>query len=880
MELNPRMGKTSISLYTYVFETQVEVNPLPVWATCVFPHPTQPHNQPFRLTHLDISGINGWIPVEKFQPITAMLHNLSISPTTAVINSGQVNLVPVPTPVDDLAAFEDKAMSNDEYKKYVASELKKHPAIPKEIPVQETIGKSHLGLMLPQPPYASGHPAIPLLNQYAADGCPVDCGPDWAKEHILLMLARGPHQSAKVKMAALQLRAETIDKTKQGYARVVKWRDLKNNIPKKLKISPAAMIPHKSKPFRCILDLSFKLKHKGKIYSSVNEMTTPQAKPQAMVQLGNVIHRIIHRMVQHFNPHHPFKFAKLDIKDGFWRMAVSDEEAWNFCYILPAEKPVKNIDDTEIVVPNSLQMGWCESPPFFCSGSETARDIIAAILSKTLPPHKFEECMMEGSIQCPSISPQLILTLIEVYVDDFIGVTNDLRFEALTQLSRAMLHGIHSIFPPPSITGHCGHDPISEAKLEKGEGTWDYKKEILGWCFDGEAHTISLPIKKSKDIAKLISNTLKKRCITLNKFQQLAGKLQHASFGIPGGRSLFTQIDMIIKKQDEFVVLTPWLKETLVDWRFLVFAVAKRPTSIFQLVSRPPHYISYTDACGRGAGGVWCSGTSSLTPFLWQVEWPADIQANLVTSSNPKGTITINDLELAGILLGLIALEGQNIPLRHIHLATFCDNISAVVWSYKMRNSVSIIAGHILRAIGMHIHALSASSLIPHHIAGELNIMADVISRAFKKGKFFAASTSLPNYFNTSFPLVQNALWREYHIPTAQVSSVIASLRGKRLPLESLLARTQNDKNIGAIGPHTLEPRAPTLISTQPQYLPSSVILSQQHLLLGSGQVDTDGEIKSALEGSRMPSRQSARPLNWLDNRVPSTGVTKHTSSS
>ena len=48
-------------------------------------------------------------------------------------------------------------------------------------------------------------------------------------------------------------------------------------------------------------------------------------------------------------------------------MAVSDEDAWNFCYVLPSLNPVDSIHDIKIVVPNSLQMSWCESLPFFCS---------------------------------------------------------------------------------------------------------------------------------------------------------------------------------------------------------------------------------------------------------------------------------------------------------------------------------------------------------------------------------------------------------------------------------------------------------------------------------------------------------------------------------
>ena len=77
----------------------------------------------------------------------------------------------------------------------------------------------------------------------------------------------------------------------------------------------------------------------------------------------------------------------------------------------------------------------------------------------------------------------------------------------------------------------------------------------------------------------------------------------------------------------------------------------KTPTSVLQLVVSAPTYISYTDACCLGAGGVWCSGTKCLKPFLCQVEWPHDIQGNMVTSEKQNGTIKINDLELAGALL-------------------------------------------------------------------------------------------------------------------------------------------------------------------------------------------------------------------------------------
>ena len=55
----------------------------------------------------------------------------------------------------------------------------------------------------------------------------------------------------------------------------------------------------------------------------------------------------------------------------------------------------------------------------------------------------------------------------------------------LIHLSRALLHGINSVFPLPQVSGHNGQDPISKKKLESGKGQWSVKKEVLGWMVDG-----------------------------------------------------------------------------------------------------------------------------------------------------------------------------------------------------------------------------------------------------------------------------------------------------------------------------------------------------------------------------------------------------------
>ena len=68
------------------------------------------------------------------------------------------------------------------------------------------------------------------------------------------------------------------------------------------------------------------------------------------------------------------------------------------------------------------------------------------------------------------------LHLLEVYADDFTQMAQTKDEETLRHLSRALLHRIHSVFPPPDVTGHNGADPVSVKKLLKGEGVWQVRK--------------------------------------------------------------------------------------------------------------------------------------------------------------------------------------------------------------------------------------------------------------------------------------------------------------------------------------------------------------------------------------------------------------------
>ncbi len=756
---------------------------------------------------------------------------------------------------------------------------------PVQVPAQDRIG-----LMWPRG-VANNHTAAPLLHDYSINGCPVNCGRPWTKDEIMAAIERGAHKSACVPEAREYLLEQTKQKVKDGFANLVRLRDIIDNLPTNLKISPVSMISHKSRTYRVIMDLSFALRYNGAHIPSVNETTELLAPQKAMAELGKVIRRIICFLAENYDPQRPFKFAKIDIKDGFWRMVVSPEDAWHFCYTIPPASEEEDIMDRLIVVPTSLQTGWRESPPYFCTATETARDVIQAFFNgdmSNLALHPVEAHMCvhpSGSLPEPTDKPaytssqdiqQDVQRFIEVYVDDFIAGTNDLSQPNLEQMSRAILHGVHSVFPPPHISGHSGEDPVSFGKLLKGEGYWDFHKEILGWDFNGRDYTIQLPPDKVTKLQDRLTEILTEKEAPYNEFEKVMGKINHASIGIPNGRGLSAPIYQAMKHNKTTVPINPPVKQALKDWKTIIQEVANRPTHVLELMPGDADYIGFVDACKTGVGGVWLSGNKKLSnPFVWHMEWPDDIRNNLVSASNPTGTITINDLEMAGVLLHWLVLE-QLVPaysLRHTHIAIYCDNKSTVHWTYKLNSRASIIAQHLLRALGLRQHHHRASPLTCASIAGTNNGMADVASRSFINPVF--KNKPFLTTFASLFPLPQNAPWREFHLTKKLTSPVISCLRGRPLNMASWTKPQKRERSTGDIGSPT--PKRFKSHHSSTTAIPSNKTSSSQPSLRGSGQATTVAELQSELRQSVPRWQPCPRPSNWLDNQARSTKQRAHT---
>ena len=157
------------------------------------------------------------------------------------------------------------------------------------------------------------HPAAVALLQYASDGCPLDCGQDWTIAQMEVAIHKGPHQSAQSPEASNALHTEALEIFAEGSCRMVKWKDIKDNSPPKLKISQIAAMPHKSRLFPMIFDLSYELKMDNKILKSVNKASDKDLAPQhSMYELGNIIPRIIWNMAKAPDTSVPILFSKID----------------------------------------------------------------------------------------------------------------------------------------------------------------------------------------------------------------------------------------------------------------------------------------------------------------------------------------------------------------------------------------------------------------------------------------------------------------------------------------------------------------------------------------------------------------------------------------
>ena len=652
------------------------------------------------------------------------------------------------------------------------------------------------------------HPAASLLNQYAKHGCPVETGKNWTLAQMEAAIQRGPHVSALEPEAMEQLEREVKNKVEMKQAKVILWDDIKDAPPEELKISPIAMIPHKSRMYRAILDLSFAIKlEAGGTIPAVNDTSSKTAPAGAIDQIGHVLDRLICAFAQ-ADLNAKIFMAKWDIKDGFWRLDCQEGQEWNFAYVLPQPegKPVK------LVVPTSLQMGWIESPPYFCAASETARDVAQQNVHAqigTLAPNKFLHYTKVGAdyADLAERSRDDFPFVVEVYVDDFISLAIPTSREQLDHVASAVMNGVHDVFPKDE---EDGNDPISEKKLKKQDGAWMLNKDILGFDFDGHpgAHTMILEQPKRQAIQQTLHTWLRQAAkgaqgIPFHEFHSTIQKLRHAFKAIPQGVGLLSPCNQIVRLQPRFVFLTKnlALREAITDCQHILTAATTHPTPCKELVTGHPDYVGVKDASGHGVGGVIFGENKSCPPTVFRFEWPEDIKRDLVSFDNPNGSITNSDLECAGLLMLWIVMEDVCNISSGDRVAVFSDNNPTVSWATRLASKSSRVAAQLIRGLALRMKVMGAAPLTALHIKGKENAMTDIPSRSFGSEKKWhcKTNTDLQSLFTKTFPLPQTS-WTVYQLDSEISTRILSVLRMKGMKMDEWLRLPKRGRHIGKIG--------------------------------------------------------------------------------
>jgi hypothetical protein len=186
-----------------------------------------------------------------------------------------------------------------------------------------------------------------------------------------------------------------------------------------------------------------------------------------------------------------------------------------------------------------------------------------------------------------------------------------------------------------------------------------------------------------------------------------------------------------------------------------------------------PSFVGASDASRLGMGGVWF-GTDASTPHppvLWRHAFPAAVQRELVTFDQPRGTMSISDLELATMIAHKDVLTAYaDVAEKTLWLAT--DNRAALAWSTKGSSTSIGPRSYLLRYNGFHQRAHRYVA-VHDHIAGVANVMADDASRLWH-----LSDAALLTHFNHSYP--QALPWQLRCLTPATNSALIGSLFRKR----------------------------------------------------------------------------------------------------
>jgi len=140
-------------------------------------------------------------------------------------------------------------------------------------------------------------------------------------------------------------------------------------------------------------------------YNSINQDSVLLAPFQAM-QFGHALHRILQQLAYCNPAFGPPQLAKVDMADDSYCIPLSTNAALQLTVSLPSD----GASDPLLGIPLSLPMGWCLSPPFFCTFNEMCANLTNTVHVPHLI-HAFPDAVVpqQPLPLSPSYRPQVCL---------------------------------------------------------------------------------------------------------------------------------------------------------------------------------------------------------------------------------------------------------------------------------------------------------------------------------------------------------------------------------------------------------------------------------------------------------------------------------------
>jgi len=429
-------------------------------------------------------------------------------------------------------------------------------------------------------------------------------------------------------------------------------------------------------------------------------------------------------------------------------------------------------------------MGWQQSPPYFCSFTETCADLANTQLASN-PTHPYAYVLdaqhhpsqlaedYAPTAAWPHIQqlPPTPLQLVDVYLDDFIVMAQKpTHIAAMNNL----LHHIDSVFrdTPESVRRPL----ISQSKVAKGDATFSHQKIVLGWAVDTQRMEVSLPDHRVHRITDLLTSTLKKRYCSRRQWQRLLGELRSMATAIHSAKYLFSLLQhQLISASSRRFRLTALTRQALTDWVHLARTLHSTPVPIRSLVPHAPHYWAATDASIQGMGGFWVPAITAPDgqPCIWRHPYPSSWAKRLLSTNNTQGDLTNSDLELAALLTGHATRATHTPHVPHLSTYTATDNTPTQGWVAKGSATTDKNPAFLLRLLA-HLCRETLSTIHPVFTPGASNTLADFLSRSFH-----LSDMELLSHVQQHYPV--QPPWRLVTPPNNTISNLNWAL-SKQLP--------------------------------------------------------------------------------------------------